>query len=28
MENGQRKIGLKMAKKIADFFDGDYKDFL
>ena len=28
METGQRKIGLKMAKKIADFFDGDYKDFL
>jgi DNA-binding XRE family transcriptional regulator len=28
MENGQRKIGLKMAKKIAAFFDIDYKEFI
>lgn len=28
MENGQRKIGLKMAKKIALFFDTDYKEFI
>lgn len=28
MENGQRKIGLKMAKKIAVFFDTDYKEFI
>lgn len=28
MENGQRKIGLKMAKKIAAFFDADYKEFV
>lgn len=28
MENGQRKIGLKMAKKIASFFDTDYKEFI
>jgi DNA-binding XRE family transcriptional regulator len=28
MEGGQRKIGLKMAKKIADYFDAEYKDFL
>jgi DNA-binding XRE family transcriptional regulator len=28
MENGQRKIGLKMAKKIAAFFDASYKEFI
>ncbi len=28
MESGQRKIGLKMAKKIAAFFDTDYKEFV
>lgn len=28
MENGQRKIGLKMAKKIAVFFGTDYKEFI
>lgn len=28
MENGQRKIGLKMAKKIADFFNTNYKEFI
>lgn len=28
MENGQRKIGLKMAKKIGAFFETDYKKFV
>jgi DNA-binding XRE family transcriptional regulator len=28
MENGQRKIGLSMAKKIAAYFNADYKDFI
>jgi len=28
METGQRKIGLKMAKKIAGYFQTDYKEFI
>jgi DNA-binding XRE family transcriptional regulator len=28
MENGQRKIGLNMAKRIAVIFDADYKEFI
>ena len=28
MENGQRKIGLKMEKKIAAFFEMDYKELI
>lgn len=28
MEKGHRKIGIKMAKRIAQFFDTDYKEFI
>lgn len=28
MENGQRKIGLSMAKKIAAYFETNYKEFV
>jgi len=28
MENGKRPIGKKTAKKLADFFDTDYRMFL